>query len=120
MEGNEEEEVVELMEEWLLDALGIRETRMKGHVNHRIHRNYQLILTGMNEERKYNVAIFLEPGLDERVEDVKHRNKRMMAVRLRPEDENIALVEIYAPHQRRTLVEILAFYIQLQNIYEEM
>ena len=117
LEGKEEE-IVEMMGERRLSVLGVCETRLNGKGCKVLHRDYRMLFTGREGERKYGVALILSPEVADRVEKVVHKNDRMMAVVLKLGDRRVGLIQVYAPHQGRPLNEKVEFYEQLQNTYD--
>ena len=116
---DKEEEIIEMMKARRLDILGLCETRCKNSGQRRLHEDYKIIYSGVDDGR-HGVAFMLTPQIAETVDSIDHKSERILGITLKLRDQKISVIQIYAPQQGRSIEEKEEFYNSLQEVYEGM
>ena len=85
------------MKERRLDILGVCETRKEGNGRMIMHENYQMMWSGLPNEKMHGVAMIIM--------DVDYVNERIMKVTLQLKNLKITIMQVYAPQQGRPAQE---------------
>ena len=113
------EEIVDLMEKRKIDIMGVSETRMKDCGNKTVYKDYKLIYSGRNNGR-HGVALIVNNTLADRITFTKQVNERVIGISLKIGENDLDVVQIYAPQQGRPTAEKEEFYQTLEDTIDAM
>ena len=100
-----------------VDILGISEVKWTGmgEFNSDDHHIYYY---GQESLRRNGVAIMVNKRVRNAVLGCKHKNDRMISVRLQGKPFNITVIQVYAPTSNAEETEVEWFYEDLQDLLE--
>ena len=118
--NGKEVEMIEEMEKYRLEILGISEVKKKGNGMIHLEKGYVLRYVGVNigKRAKEGVGIVLSEEMEKRVESWEAVNSRLISIRIKLE-EDITVVQVYAPTDDSDILDKDAFYAQLQRIVDK-
>ncbi|XP_072039074.1 uncharacterized protein [Amphiura filiformis] len=119
--GDKEPELVETMERYRINIMGISDTRRKEYGMKEIHNNYVLIWSGVekNKRAKHGVGFVLHPEVAKNITETEYISERIMKLQIRQDGKNTTYIQIYAPcNDSYTDEEKDDFYDQLSDIIQ--
>jgi exonuclease III len=102
-----------------IDILGISELKWTGS-GHFTSNNYEVYYSGNQNTRKNGVAMVLNKKFVNSVIGYYPKNDRMISIRLQGKPTNLTIIQIYAPTTEAEESTIEDFYMDLQQILDEV
>lgn len=113
--NGKEEEIVDEMEKYRLNILGLSEVKRKGRGEKTLKKNYKLYYSGVTEGRaKKGVGFIIKEDLENRIEHWEAVTPRITYITLLLE-EKLTIIQIYAPTTSEDILELEQFYNKLQE-----
>ena len=102
-----------------IDILGISELKWTGS-GHFTFGNYEVYYSGNQEIKRNGVALILNKKVAESVIGYVFKDDRIISVRIQGRPSNLTIIQIYAPTTEAEESTITKFYMELQQILEDV
>ncbi|CAF2116434.1 unnamed protein product [Rotaria magnacalcarata] len=107
------------MERMKIDILGISELKWTGN-GHFTSGNYEVYYSGNQNIKRNGVALILNQKVVKSVIGYVFKNDRIISVRIQGRPTNLTIIQIYAPTTEAEESTITKFYMELQEILEDV
>ncbi|CAF3528318.1 unnamed protein product [Adineta steineri] len=102
-----------------IDILGIGELKWTGN-GHFTSGNYEVYYSGSENIRKNGVALIVNKKLVNSIIGYNTKNDRMISIRLQGKPTNLTIIQIYAPTTEAEESIIENFYMELQQLLDNV
>ena len=118
--NGKDRELLEELNNYKVDILGITETKKKGHGHENLGNEHKIIFSGIDvkERAQAGVALIINNNLFEN-SDYNCVNDRLLEVNTELKDKNIKIIVAYGPNEDEAREKREEFYHQLQLILDK-